>query len=121
MTAKDRPTIGYADHPPTRRSTNVVELLAVVFLIVALYSGFSAYITVKRGEWTPAYEKYQVAWHQQRQIRPSYVPPPFTGRKHVYESVWELGGTYIALAASAAAVLTFVVSTRRGGKGVGNH
>jgi len=77
------------------RSAALLWLIAVVSLFVALITGDSVLDEFRHRERTQAYVQYNVSQDWRKQNDPSYVPPPFTGRKFVYQTPFELKGFYV--------------------------
>ncbi|HEY7089790.1 MAG TPA: hypothetical protein VH518_16960 [Tepidisphaeraceae bacterium] len=80
-----------------RRPAVLLWLVAVVSLFVALISGDSVLDEFRDRERTQAYIQYTVSQDWRRHNDPTYVPPPFTGRKFVYESPFELKAFYASV------------------------
>jgi hypothetical protein len=77
-----------------RRSARLLVLIAVISLFVALITGDSVLEEFRHRERTPAYIQYTVSQEWRGRNDASYVPPPFTGRKFVYQSPFELKAFY---------------------------
>ena len=92
-------------------------LVATCFWI-AMGCGFVSYVQIARRVWAQPYQQHRVAELLQQRMQPSYVAPPFAGRKYVYESMWELWTTYCALAAvlvGTGIIVVSVIRSRRSG------
>jgi len=76
-----------------RRSSAIRWLIAVVSLVIALITGDSVVDEFRHRELTQAYTQYTFP-KQLKPFDPTYVPPPFTGRKFVYQSPFELKAFY---------------------------
>jgi hypothetical protein len=96
-----------------RRSAALLWLIAVVSLFVVLISGDSILDEFRHRERTQAYIQYTVSQDWRKQNDPSYVPPPFTGRKFVYESPLELKAFYACLVFGAIGGLGIRAALRR--------
>ena len=77
-----------------RRPAALLWLIAVVSLFVSLITGDSVLDEFRHRERTQAYIQYFVSQDWRKQNDRSYVPPPFTGRKFVYQSPLELKAFY---------------------------
>ena len=90
-----------------RRPAALLWLIAVLSLFVALITGDAVLDEFRHRERTQAYIQYTVNQDWRKQNDPSYVPPPFTGRKFVYESPLELKGFYACVLFGAIGALAF--------------
>jgi len=96
-----------------RRSAGLIWLIAVVSLFVALITGDSVLDEFRHHERTQAFIQYTVSQDWRKQNDPSYVPPPFTGRKFVYESPLELKAFYACCTFGAIAGFGIRAALRR--------
>jgi hypothetical protein len=96
-----------------RRSAALPWLVAIVSLFVALMTGDSVLDEFRHRERTQAYIQYTVNQDWRKQSDRSYVPPPFAGRKFVYQSTFELKAFYACVASGAIGGLAIRSALRR--------
>jgi hypothetical protein len=96
-----------------RRSPAVVWLIAVLSLFAAVITGDSVLDEFRHRERTQGYIQYAVSQDGRRQNDPTYVPPPFTGRKFVYQTPFELKAFYACLLFGATGGLAIRSALRR--------
>jgi hypothetical protein len=96
-----------------RRSAAVLWLIAVAALFVALITGDSVLDEFRHRERTQGYIQYIVSQDWRKQNDPTSVPPPFTGRKFVYQSPFELKAFYACVLFGAIGGLAIRSALRR--------
>jgi hypothetical protein len=89
------------------------DVLVATCFWIAAGCGFVSYLQIARRVWTQPYQQHRVAELLRQHTQPSYVAPPFVGRKYVYESMWELWTTYCAFAAVLVGIGIIVASVIR--------
>ena len=77
-----------------RRSPAFLWLLAAVSLSVVMIAGYSVLDEFRHRKFTPEYLQYTFPTKRLKPFDPADVPPPFTGRKYVYQSPFEVTAFY---------------------------
>lgn len=113
-TPQDKVPLDYSAPPRgPRRSAVRLWLIAVVLLFVTIISGDSVLREFRHRELTQAYIQYMVTQDWRRINDSSYVPPPFVGRRYVYQTPFELTAFYTCILSGAIASLSICLALRR--------
>jgi hypothetical protein len=113
MQDREKEILEYARASGDGRKSMLIDVLIVTLFIGAVVAGVMTFAETRRRPMSKAFEQYHVARVMAQATRPSYVPPPYVGKKFDDVSPWGFGSFYMAIGLFVAGGVG-VVLRRRG-------
>ena len=109
----EKPIVDYAVPSNRKSGSRVADVMITVCLTWAAIAGIATFVQTQHRPLTQARIQYDVARVQAQATRPSYVPPPFTGKTFEHVSPWGFGSMYAAIALGLLGLSLLVIRIRR--------